>query len=148
MEATDAAELFQKCTKLRSLGPDMNTEVLRIVVELGKLALAIMLARSYVAATPLLRSDIRLYLPEYRERRKQVTGYESEEADRRKGLLTLTTEYNAYTFIESEELRSVRETPRQTCGRAESVSPLLIEYPMPPQVEGFGEMKRHDISLS
>jgi len=38
----------------------------------GKLALAITLAGLYVAATPRLRSDIRLYLLEYRERRKQL----------------------------------------------------------------------------
>jgi hypothetical protein len=36
----------------------MNTEVLQIVSELGKLALAITLAGSHVATTPRLRSDI------------------------------------------------------------------------------------------
>src|SRR5271156_3653968 len=62
MEATEAVEMFRKCAKLQSPGVDMKTEVLQIVAELGKLALA----GSYVAATPRLRSDIRLYLPEYR----------------------------------------------------------------------------------
>ena len=67
METIEAAELFQKCPKLKSPQPDVNKEVLRIVAELGKLALAITMARSYVAATPQLRSDIRFRLPEYRE---------------------------------------------------------------------------------
>jgi len=62
MEVTEAAELFQKCAKLRSFGPDMNTEVLRIVVELDKLTLTITLAASYITTTPRLRSDLRLYL--------------------------------------------------------------------------------------
>ena len=49
-------------------------EIMLIVEELGYLALAVTLAGSYVAATPRLRSDIRSYLPEYRERRKQLPG--------------------------------------------------------------------------
>jgi hypothetical protein len=52
METAEAAELFRKCAKLRSPGPDMNTEVLQIVSELGKLAPAIMLAGCYIAAIP------------------------------------------------------------------------------------------------
>jgi hypothetical protein len=56
----------------------VNKEVLRIVAELGKLALAITMVRSYVAATPQLRSDIRFYLPEYR---KRVLGHEGKKAD-------------------------------------------------------------------
>jgi hypothetical protein len=39
METTEAAELFQKCTKLQSPGSDVNKEVLQIISELGKLAL-------------------------------------------------------------------------------------------------------------
>ena len=72
METTESAELFRKCAKLKSLGPGVETEVLRIVEELGRLALAIAPAGSYVAATLRLRSVIRLCLPEYRERQKQL----------------------------------------------------------------------------
>jgi hypothetical protein len=52
----------------------VEKEIMLIVEELGYLALAVTLAGSYVAATPRLRSDIRSYLPEYRERRKQLPG--------------------------------------------------------------------------
>ena len=48
------------------------TEVAQIVKELGHLALAITLAGSYVSETPRLSSDIGRYLPEYRERRKEL----------------------------------------------------------------------------
>ena len=44
--------------------------VAQIVKELGHLVLAITLAGSYVSETARLSSDIRWYLPEYRERRK------------------------------------------------------------------------------
>jgi len=74
METTEPAELFRKCAKLKSLGPGVETEMLKIVEEFGRLALAIALAGSYVAATPRLRSAIHLYLPEYRERQKQLLG--------------------------------------------------------------------------
>jgi hypothetical protein len=72
IETTESAELFRKCAKLKSPQLRVNAKVLQIVEELGKLTLAITLAGSYVAATPRLRSDIRLYLPEYRERQKQL----------------------------------------------------------------------------
>lgn len=52
METKETMEWFRKCAKLQSPGVDMKTEILQIVMELGKLALAIMLAGSYVAATP------------------------------------------------------------------------------------------------
>jgi hypothetical protein len=56
-----------------SPGLGVETEVLK-VEELGRLALAITLAGSYVAATLRLRSAIRLCLPEYHERQKQLPG--------------------------------------------------------------------------
>ena len=100
MEAMEAAKLFKKCAKLRSLEPDMNTEVLRIVVELGKLALAITLAGSYVAATPRLRSDIRLYLSEYRERRKQLLSMKAEKLIHRYGESVLSTWEVSFAAVE------------------------------------------------
>jgi hypothetical protein len=72
MTAVEAVELFRKCTKLPQTSQEIEKEILTIADELGYLALAIMLARSYVAATPRLASNIRLYLAEYREYRKQL----------------------------------------------------------------------------
>jgi len=57
-----------------SSGSGVETEELKIVEELGRLALAIALAGSYVVAMPWLRLAIRLYLSEYRERQKQLLG--------------------------------------------------------------------------
>jgi hypothetical protein len=71
-EASKAAELFRKCAKLSQTTTDNGEEVSKIVKELGYLALAIALAGSCVAAAPRLSMDLRQYLPEYRERRKQL----------------------------------------------------------------------------
>jgi tetratricopeptide (TPR) repeat protein len=72
MEAEEAAALFCKCAKLNQKSKDAAEEILKIVKELGHLALAVTLAGSYVATRPRLSSDLRQYLPEYRERRKQL----------------------------------------------------------------------------
>lgn len=64
----EAIELFQRCAKIKERGQDVVTEVTQIVKELGHLALAITLAGSYVSKTPRLSSNIRRYLPKYRER--------------------------------------------------------------------------------
>jgi len=55
-----------------SPGLGVETEVLKIVEELGRHALAIALVGSYIAATLWLRSAIRLCLPEYHEQQKQL----------------------------------------------------------------------------
>jgi tetratricopeptide (TPR) repeat protein len=72
MEAEEAAALFCKCAKLNHKSKNAAEEILKIVNELGHLALAVTLAGSYVATRPRLSSDLRQYLPEYRERRKQL----------------------------------------------------------------------------
>lgn len=72
--AIEAVKFFQKCAKLKSGRLHVNREVLQILGELRNLALAIKLAGSYVVATPRLISSISVYLPEYRERRKQLLG--------------------------------------------------------------------------
>ena len=72
MEPSEARELFRRYAKLTEEGLDMTREVDEIVRELGYLALAITLAGSYVSVTPRLSSDIGRYLPEYRQRRKEL----------------------------------------------------------------------------
>jgi hypothetical protein len=52
--------------------PFNEDEVKRIVKELGYLALAITLAGTYVAQTPRLIANIRQYLPEYHQRRREL----------------------------------------------------------------------------
>ena len=72
MDGAEAAELFIKYMKKRDILPEMTAEIDLLVGELGHLALAITLAGAYISATPRLRSDIKLYLPEYRRRRKEL----------------------------------------------------------------------------
>jgi tetratricopeptide (TPR) repeat protein len=108
MELTEAAELFRKCAKLKSLQPAIETEVLEIVAELGKLALAITLGGSYVAATPRLRSDIRLYRPEYRERRKQLLGIKARTLIHRYGESVLSTWETSFAAVERQSAMAAR----------------------------------------
>ncbi|KAK3176975.1 hypothetical protein OEA41_008301 [Lepraria neglecta] len=72
MEPSEAIELFQRYAKIKDKGQDIATEAAQIVKELGYLALAITLAGSYVSVTARLSSDIRRYLPEYQQRRKEL----------------------------------------------------------------------------
>ena len=72
MEPSEAIELFQRCAKIKEKSQDIITEVARIVKELGYLALAITLVGLYISVTPRLSSDIRKYLPEYWQRRKEL----------------------------------------------------------------------------
>lgn len=72
MEPSEALELFRRYAKLTEEGPDVIKEVDGIVRELGYLALAITVAGSYVSVTARLSSDIRRYLPEYQQRRKEL----------------------------------------------------------------------------
>jgi NB-ARC domain len=91
MEPSEAAELFQKCAKVRRVGQDAKAEVDRIVKELGCLALAITLAGVYVSMTPRLASDIFGYLPEYRQRRKELLRHRAKQAVYRYGDSVLST---------------------------------------------------------
>lgn len=86
----------------------MNTEVLQIVSELGKLALAITLAGSYIAATPQLRSDIRLYLLEYRERRKHLLSTKAKKLIRQYGESVLSTREASFVVVERQSVMAAR----------------------------------------
>ncbi|KAF7446623.1 hypothetical protein A1F99_099140 [Pyrenophora tritici-repentis] len=72
MEAGQAAELFQKYAKIPEYNMTTKDEILCIVKELGCLALAVTLAATYVGSTPRLQSNIEAYLPEYRQRRREL----------------------------------------------------------------------------
>jgi hypothetical protein len=108
METTEAAELFQKYAKLQSPRPDMNTKVLQIVAELGKLTPAITLAGSYVAAIPRLRSDVRLFPPEYRERRKQLLSMKARKLIHQYGESMLSTWEVSFAVVEQQSAIAAR----------------------------------------
>jgi hypothetical protein len=88
--------------------PDMNKEVLQIVSELGKLALTITLAGSYIAATPRLRSDIRLYLLEYRERRKHLLSTKAKKLIHRHGESVLSVWEASFVAVERQSVVAAR----------------------------------------
>ena len=72
LEPSEAIELFQRTARMAAFDIETTEETGRIVKELGYLALAIILAGSYVSMTPRLKSDVKRYLPEYKRRRKEL----------------------------------------------------------------------------
>jgi Myb-like DNA-binding domain len=76
--------------------------------ELGKLALTITLAGSYVAATLRLKSDIRLYRPEYYERRKQLLGMKARTPIHRHGESALSTWKTSFAALEPQSAMAAR----------------------------------------
>jgi tetratricopeptide (TPR) repeat protein len=129
MAPTEAAELFQKCAKLKSPRPGVETEVLQIVEELGRLALAITLAGSYVAATPRLRSDIHLYLPEYRERRKQLLGMKATKLIHRYGESVLSTWETSFAAVERQSVMAARLLSLLAFLNFDDIFPTLFKRP-------------------
>jgi tetratricopeptide (TPR) repeat protein len=99
MEASEATELFRKCAKLNHTTAEIMDEVFKIVKELGYLALAITLAGSYVAATPRLSLDLRQYLPEYGERRKQLLNIKVTKHVHRYGESVLSTWETSFSAL-------------------------------------------------
>ena len=77
--------------ELQEKGQEIKTEVAQIVKELGYLALAITLAGSYISVTPRLSSDIHRYLPEYRQRRKELLRQRAKQHMHRYGESVLST---------------------------------------------------------
>jgi tetratricopeptide (TPR) repeat protein len=108
MKPAEAAELFRTSAKLGQTGLEMEKEIMLIVEELGYLALAITLAGSYVAATPRLRSDIRSYLPEYRERRKQLLGMKARKLIHRYSESVLSTWETSFAAVERQSAIAAR----------------------------------------
>jgi tetratricopeptide (TPR) repeat protein len=128
METTESAELFRKCAKLKSLRLGVDAEVLQIVAELGRLALAIMLAGSYIAATPRLRSDISLYLPEYRERRKQLLSMKAKKLIHQYGESVLSTWETSFAAVERQSATATRLLSLLAFLNFDDIFPALFEW--------------------
>ena len=108
MEPSEAAELLRRYAKLTEEGSDVIREVNGIVGELGYLALAITLAGSYVSVTPRLSSDIRGYLPEYRQRRKELLQRRAKRHIHQYGESVLSTWEASFEAIENHNLAAAR----------------------------------------
>lgn len=72
MSVEEAAQLFRKCARLQQISDEDESQIELIVAELGCLALAVTMAGSYVSETPRIRSNLSLYLPEYRSNRRRL----------------------------------------------------------------------------
>jgi hypothetical protein len=72
---------------------------LAIVKELGCLALAVMLAATYVRSTPRLQSNIQAYLPEYRQRRRELLRRKPESLVHQYSESVLTTWETSYAAV-------------------------------------------------
>ena len=108
MEPSEATELFQRMAKMREIGSEAIEEIVRIVKELGCLALAITLAGSYVSVTPRLSSDIRRYLPEYRQRRKELLQRRPKQHVHRYGASVLSTWESSFEAIAMQNPAAAR----------------------------------------
>jgi tetratricopeptide (TPR) repeat protein len=108
MEKSEAADLFYRCSQLQSTKPGVAEEVSTITEELGKLALAITLAGSYVAVTPRLRSDVRLYLPEYRARRRDLLSVKAKKQIHRYGESVLSTWETSFAAVARQSAVAAR----------------------------------------
>jgi tetratricopeptide (TPR) repeat protein len=108
MEPAEAAALFRTSANLGQIGSEVEREVLLIVEELEYLALAVTLAGSYVAATPRLSSDLGQYLPEYRDRRKQLLNVKAQKHIHRYGESVLSTWETSFSAIARQSPMAAR----------------------------------------
>jgi tetratricopeptide (TPR) repeat protein len=99
MEAGQAAELFQKYARIHHNAGSTKDEILCIVRELGCLALAVTLAATYVGSTPRLQSNIKAYLPEYRQRRRELLRRKPESLVHQYSESVLTTWETSYAAV-------------------------------------------------
>jgi tetratricopeptide (TPR) repeat protein len=102
MEAGQAAELFQKYAKIAHHDATVEDGVLCIVKELGCLALAVTLAATYVGSTPRLQGNIKAYLPEYRQRRRELLRRKPESLVHQYSESVLTTWETSYAAVASQ----------------------------------------------
>ena len=100
MESWEATELFKRSAKIREVDASKAREIDEIVRELGSLALAITLAGSYVSVTPRLSSDLKRYLPEYCQRRKELLDRRPKQYIHRYSESVLRTWEASYESIE------------------------------------------------
>jgi tetratricopeptide (TPR) repeat protein len=128
MEKSEAADLFYRCSQLQSTKPGVAEEVSTITEELGKLALAITLAGSYVAVTPRLRSDVRLYLPEYRARRRELLSVKAKKQIHRYGESVLSTWETSFAAVARQSAVAARLLSFLAFLNFDDIFPGLFEW--------------------
>jgi tetratricopeptide (TPR) repeat protein len=99
MKEAQAAELFYRYSQLPRDEAGTRDEIAVIVRELGCLALAVTLAAAYVGTTPRLQSNVRAYLPEYRQRRRELLERKPEMLVHQYNESVLTTWETSYQAV-------------------------------------------------
>jgi hypothetical protein len=85
------------------------------------------LAGSYAAATPRLRSDIRLYLPECRERRKQLLGKKARKLTHQYGESVLSTWETSFAAVERQSAIAARLLSLLAFLNFDDIFPAMLE---------------------
>ncbi|KAF2467863.1 uncharacterized protein BDR25DRAFT_305314 [Lindgomyces ingoldianus] len=105
MEPDEAATLFKKCSKIDYKDHDEAT-VHKVVGELGYFALAVSLSGAYVCKTDRLKSDLREYLKEYRERRKEILAQKPIRLVHQYGESVLTTWETTFDAVVQQSIEA------------------------------------------
>ncbi|KAJ9661940.1 hypothetical protein H2198_001692 [Neophaeococcomyces mojaviensis] len=108
MRLEEASTLFRRQARIYTTSLQQEEQITAIVQELGRLALAVTLAGSYVAATPRLRADLTRYLPEYRERRKELLAQRPSWLVHQYGESLLTTWETTFRAMEGQSPEACR----------------------------------------
>ena len=100
MADSEAMDLFYKSSRIKDHGQGTENEIKDIVKELGHFALAISLAGTYVSKTPRLGSDLKRYLPEYHQRRRELLSRKPEKLVHQYGENVFTTWETSFLAID------------------------------------------------
>jgi tetratricopeptide (TPR) repeat protein len=128
MGSEEAVALFRKHAQLRCEGPGVDDEVSRIVNELGFLALAIALAGSYVGAMPQLRSNLHLYLPEYRAQRRRLLDNKPKKHIHRYGESVLSTWETSFVAVMRQSVIAANLLSLLAFLNFDDIYPTLFEF--------------------
>ncbi|MDI1490032.1 MAG: hypothetical protein OHK93_001231 [Ramalina farinacea] len=99
MVREEASALFKTCAGLMTNQEDYH--VYEIVEELGFFALAVSLAGFYVKQTPWLSSDLARYLPQYRQKRKEILSEKPRQAVHYYKESVLTTWETSFSAVQA-----------------------------------------------
>ncbi|KAJ9663362.1 hypothetical protein H2198_000879 [Neophaeococcomyces mojaviensis] len=102
MTEPEAVDLFRRCANLLAKSKHDEQEVLKIVKELGCLALAVTLAGSYVREDPEMSSDLSLYLLAFQQRRAQLLSQKPHRLVYQYGESVLSTWEISYSTIQRQ----------------------------------------------
>jgi hypothetical protein len=108
LEEAQAVDLFFRCAEIPRTIERTEAEVKVIVKELGCLALAITIARTYVSQTPRLSSNLPAYLEDYRQQRQELLDEQPDELIHEYGHSVMTVWETSYTAVYNQLPKACR----------------------------------------